>query len=244
MTKHFRQFLAVAVLPVFLAGCTPAKSEAPQYVLAFSWQPAFCETRPQKPECRSQHDQRFDASSFSLHGLWPQPRSQAYCGVTPEEVERDKKGRWRQLQPLELTKESRKKLEQIMPGTQSYLHRHEWVKHGTCHGGSAQEYFDQSLTLMRALNGSQLRALFAANIGKELSGEEIRGVFDADFGSGAGDRLRIACKRDGDRRLIVELTLGLTGVIEAEPDMEQLISAANPTDPGCPSGMVDPVGLQ
>lgn len=241
--RYWQTAVSIALLFSFVA-CTPTEGEAPDYVLAFSWQPAFCETRPRKKECRTQHADRFDAVHFSLHGLWPQPRSQVYCEVPKSEIDLDKQGKWRQLQPLELTQESRNELERVMPGSQSFLHRHEWLKHGTCHGGSAQDYFDQSLSLMRKLNGSRLRELFAANIGEELSGEEIREALDADFGSGAGERLRIACKRDGDRRLIVELTLGLTGVINDEPGMKQLIASAKPTDPGCPGGIVDPTGFQ
>ena len=57
----------------------PAPSEAPapaakpkpidlSYVLALSWQPAFCETNQKRPECRWQTGQRHDASYLSLHG--------------------------------------------------------------------------------------------------------------------------------------------------------------------------------
>ena len=44
------------------------------YVLALSWQPAFCEGRPDKSECRTQTQNRFDANNFVLHGLWPNQR--------------------------------------------------------------------------------------------------------------------------------------------------------------------------
>lgn len=36
---------------------------------------------PKKPECRWQTSQRPDANYLSLHGLWPQPSSLAYCNV-------------------------------------------------------------------------------------------------------------------------------------------------------------------
>ena len=51
------------------------------YLLALSWQPSFCETKPSKPECESQTPQRFDATNLVLHGLWPQPRANVYCNV-------------------------------------------------------------------------------------------------------------------------------------------------------------------
>ena len=67
----------------------PAEDEEPQSVqskpalcLAIGWQAAFCETRPSKRECaNARPNDRFDATHFTLHGLWPQPRRRAYCGV-------------------------------------------------------------------------------------------------------------------------------------------------------------------
>jgi ribonuclease T2 len=97
---------------------------------------------------------------------------------------------------------------------------------------------------MDKLNGSDVRKLFASRIGDELSGDQIRAAFDRSFGPGAGNRVRIACKNDQGRRLIVELTIGLSGTVSPDSNMPDLIAASSPTDPGCPSGVVDPVGLQ
>jgi len=72
---------AVAVAAALLAGAfgyQQLSASPAEYVLAVSWQPAFCETRPRLPECRSQTADRFDATNFTLHGLWPRPRSRAY----------------------------------------------------------------------------------------------------------------------------------------------------------------------
>src|SRR5690606_38044706 len=66
------------------------------YLLAASWQPGFCETQPDRTECRNQHAGRFDARNFALHGLWPQPRSREYCGVSRRDIERDQTS-WRLL---------------------------------------------------------------------------------------------------------------------------------------------------
>ncbi len=216
-----------------------------EYVLAVSWQPAFCETRPGKPECRSQTAGRFDAANFTLHGLWPQPRSKAYCNVDSRQVRLDKNGDWQRLDPLDLSAETRTRLNRVMPGTQSGLQRHEWIKHGTCYDGvSAEEYFVDSLLLMAQLNGSAVRDLFAENIGRRISRDAIREAFDAAFGAAASDRIRTACKNDGGRQLITEITIGLSGSIEENSMMGDLILAAPQTDPGCPGGIVDAVGLQ
>ena len=240
-------FLRLFLLAASLALCLPlpAASAEPNFVLAISWQPAFCETASKKPECSSQNEERVDTRQFSLHGLWPQPVGRAYCGVAQEEIDKDKSGKWRSVTMTRLPKELWDRLRVAMPGTKSGLQRHEWIKHGTCIPGSDPErYYSESLSLLDMVNASKVAQLFAGNIGGQLSGEEIRAAFDESFGEGAGKRVRIACKQDGERRLIYELTIGLSGEIGASPDLPALIAAASPTDPGCPGGFVDPVGLQ
>jgi ribonuclease T2 len=222
----------------------PKKGGRADHVLAFSWQPAFCETQERKPECVSQTGDRFDATNFSLHGLWPQPRRREYCGLDDAVIALDKQD-WNALPPVEISDATRAELEKVMPGVQSALDRHEWVKHGTCYkGGGAQAYYDHSLALMRAINASPVRELFAANVGKRLRNADIRAAFDKAFGEGAGERVRVACAEDGERRIIVEITIGLSGEIGDAPDLARLMAAAPPTGKGCPAGIVDPVGLQ
>ena len=97
---------------------------------------------------------------------------------------------------------------------------------------------------MEAINASAVRDLFASNIGRRLTNRQIRSVFDEAFGHGAGLRVRVSCKRDGRRDLIVEITLGLSGIVGDKPDIGKLIAASSPTKPGCPAGIVDPAGFQ
>jgi len=215
-----------------------------QYILAVSWQPAFCETRPDKPECESQTEDRFDASHFTLHGLWPQPRNNAYCNVSAADRSADEASRWTDLPEVELSAALRADLDEVMPGTQSSLERHEWTKHGTCYGTNAEEYFADSLVLMETLNTSAVADLFADNVGNTITLDAIRAAFDDAFGPGAGERIRVACSNDGNRRLIGEITIGLTGDISALEDLPTLLAAARSTDGGCTDGVVDPVGQQ
>lgn len=213
-------------------------------VLAVSWQPAFCETRPSKPECESQTGTRFDATHFTLHGLWPQPRDNVYCGVSPVVEDLSSDGKWEMLPPLALDETLRRELDTVMPGTASFLHRHEWTKHGTCYGEAPDAYFRDSLALMRALNASPVRDLFADAIGRDLRTAAIRAAFDGAFGAGAGRRVSVSCKTDGGRRLIVELRLALSGRPGEAAGLGDLIAAASETGRGCGGGLVDPVGLQ
>ncbi len=210
-------------------------------ILAASWEPAFCEGARNKPECTSMGKSRFDASNFSLHGLWPRDE---YCDVPSTIEQPDRDGRWQQLPPVNLPTELQNTLDQVMPGTRSQLERHEWIKHGTCYGTDEASYYAAATALLAQLNASRVRDLFAQNIGKELTQAEIRTAFDDSFGSGAGQRVRIACDDDGNRRIISEITIGLFGAVNDKTRMSDLIRVARPTDGGCERGIVDPVGLQ
>ncbi len=241
--------LRLGALILFASASLPAAAKDLQIhtgpmVLAMSWQPAFCERAKRRPECRTQKNGRYDTSHFSLHGLWPQPGNRIYCAVDDRLIKTDKRRRWRNLPPLGLSQEMRKALWRIMPGSRSFLHRHEWIKHGTCYSRTAERYYRDSVSLMDAINRSEVRDLFARNIGRRLTNRQIRTAFDKAFGRGAGKRVRVSCKRDGRRELIVEITLGLSGEIGENPDISELISASPQTKPGCPAGIVDPAGFQ
>ncbi len=220
---------------------TGSKASDQFLILAASWQPAFCEGASGKPECRQQSRTRFDASHFSLHGLWP---TDEYCDVSSGLEQRDRDGRWSALPPVELPTALQKVLDEAMPGTRSQLERHEWIKHGTCFGADEISYYGTATLLLAALNASKVRDLFADNIGKTLTRDQIREAFDDSFGTGAGQRVRIACDDDGKRRIISEITIGMWGTPGDTPNLAKLIRAARPTDGGCIGGIVDQVGLQ
>ena len=244
--KHFLSMslialgvIAAAVLtgqPAFAAGKGKTTS-----LLAVSWQPAFCETRPNKPECKSQTADRYDASHFTLHGLWPMRKN--YCGVAQGDIDADKKSRWTELPEVKLSDATRKALDRVMPGTQSSLERHEWIKHGTCAGLAQDDYFAQAVSLIETLNASPVNALFAGKVGQPVTQAEVQSAFDTGFGSGAGQRVKMRCVQDGDRRIVTELTIGL-GDGDPKAPLKDLIQAAGQTKFDCEQGIVDPVGSQ
>ena len=221
------------------------KGESDSYILALSWQPAFCELKPNKPECRSQHERRHDANNFSLHGLWPQPRSNIYCNVPRSLVELDKRGRWGDLPKLAIEDSFRKELAQLMPGYRSNLHRHEWVKHGTCMTEDPQRYYETSMDALNFINTTDLRDLFAKNIGREITATQITDAMERSFGKGAGSRITISCKRDGKRTLINEVRISYGSLLSHSSSSLQEMNRLAPKVPiGCKRGIVDPVGLQ
>ncbi|HTO31815.1 MAG TPA: ribonuclease [Pararhizobium sp.] len=213
-----------------------------QYILAVSWQPGFCETRPKRKECAGQTAERFDATHFSLHGLWPVKKS--YCGVAADIRARDKKGSWLDLPQLAMAEDTAARLLVAMPGTQSGLDRHQWLRSGTCQGGTAQDYFALQLKFLDEFNGSAVRTLFAGRIGEEVTESEIKQAFDTSFGAGAGERVRMRCQKAGSRSLITGLTIGLSGDVSGGPGLSQLILAAGKTDFKCDRGTVDAAGIQ
>jgi ribonuclease T2 len=215
----------------------PLKDKSAFYVLALSWQPAFCESRPDKVECKSQTADRYDASHLALHGLWPQPRRNVFCGIDKATIALDDNGEWDRLPAPQLTAETKLALNKVMPGTQSLLERHEWIKHGTCYG-DAETYYKDSVRVTNDVNNSVVQDFFAANIGKKIQTADLRAKFDEAFGKGAGERVRVSCSKDG---LISELTIGLKGNISSGTSIADLMAASASTDAGCPAGIVDAV---
>jgi len=211
------------------------------FVLALSWEPAFCETRPTVPECRTQTTERVDARQFSLHGLWPEG---AYCGVDETTRAADESHHWGDLPEVELPIAQQARLDAAMPGTQSGLERHEWIKHGTCSGTDQIGYYAASLALTDAVNATGLPELFTENMGNSLNIGRIANAFDTAFGAGTGKRVTLECVSDGSRRLISGIRIALEGAIGANPDLGALAAAADVPSGGCKGGVVDPAGLQ
>jgi ribonuclease T2 len=210
------------------------------YLLAISWQPAFCQIHQQKSECITQTKARFDANHFTLHGLWPQPRNNVYCDIDTKEKILDKKGHWHQLPSLNLSDELHKNLSVVMPGVTSHLHRHEWIKHGTCYSDSPENYYKHSLALMTQINTSPVRDFIAENIGKKVTSAKIREKFDESFGKGAGSKVNVKCNREG---MISELWINLQGQITKQTPLSQLIKKAKSVRLSCKGGLIDPVGF-
>lgn len=217
----------------------PDQPEAADYVLAISWQPAFCQTHQSKSECRTQTSGRYDADHFTLHGLWPQPRDNTYCNVSSVEKSLDGRGAWDQLAAPDLSGETYAALLVVMPGAASYLHRHEWTKHGTCYGSSAEIYYRHAMALIDQINDSALRELFAENIGKTVTAETIRATFDEAFGAGSGRKIGISCSAG----MITELRINFEGIITDRVPVNNLLKNADDAGAGCAEGVVDAVGF-
>jgi ribonuclease T2 len=247
MQPWIRVLLAALFLPILAISASAedaGKHGRTSYILAASWEPAFCATNQKKAECRGEKPNGFDATNFSLHGLWPM--RQEYCDVADDLQQADRHSDWGSLPEVPLSSKTRSLLSKAMPGTQSGLERHEWIKHGSCTKLSADDYFAGAAGLIEELNASAVRDLFARNVGKTLDAETIKAAFDKSFGEGASERVKMSCRRVGDVRVISELTIGLSeDAIEPDPSgprLEALIQNAGSTKFGCDEGVVQAVG--
>jgi ribonuclease T2 len=192
------------------------------HVLAMGWEPAFCEQHVDKSECRELTPSSFAATHLSLHGLWPQPRGRQYCNVAPDVRNIDQHHDWSDLPEPEISPDTLKQLAAVMPGVQSKLQRHEWIVHGTCFGGNADDYFARAAGLAEAVNASTVSQLFADSVGKSLSADAIRAAFDDAFGVGAGARVTFSCHGQGDNRKITELIINLAGDVRGSAGLGDL----------------------
>ncbi len=199
-------------------------------LLVLSWHNTFCQTHPRKQECRT--DRQSDPGHLVLHGLWPQPRSNAYCNVPKKIVAADKHHQWRRLPGIDTELETLALMDRYMPGYLSYLHKHEWTKHGTCYGTDPDTYFHDGLSLAKEVDESAVGQLLKNNIGKRITLGILRHAFDRAFGRGAGQKVEMKC----DRGLLSELWINLRGHGDR---IKPLIAAGAKRKSRCRSAIVD-----
>ncbi|BCV68477.1 ribonuclease T(2) [Shewanella carassii] len=200
------------------------------HLLALSWQNAFCESKgSSKPECRSQSTDRFDASHFSLHGLWPNKRScginYGYCGKV-----KHKPDNFCAYPAIELSEAVSERLAQMMPSHAygSCLERHEWWKHGSCRDENAEAYFSLALRLTTEVNqAAPLLNLLQQNIGAKIATASFRQAFQQSFGTSSEHKLSLKCHRG----MLTEIQLSLPEKID-DSDLKTLLQQAPRIAPG------------
>lgn len=203
-------------LPLALQADTISKKagQFDYYTLALSWQAAFCESKPRKPECQSQNDKQFSAYHFVLHGLWPNVKGDkhhqyGYCDVPKHIVKKDKNRRWCNTPRLNLSDEERERLSKFMPGSVSCLQRHEWYKHGSCSGLSENDYFALSNRLVKMFSETRFSQYVKDNVGKYVKRNSLLKMFDKEFGKGSRAYLALRCKKVRGTSLLTEIQIHL-----------------------------------
>lgn len=192
-----------------LARCLPLlillvafPARAMDWVLALSWQPAWCETQSgdkrARPECFRDYA---GPEGLTLHGLWPQGKGKEDCGPVSS-----KAGRCA-LPAVPLSRTAVEALAEVMPGALSRLDRHEWAKHGTCSGMSPETYFRTAGDMVRQARKSALGRLLGERAGGKARRSELCAAFMQDFGEGRKGALNFELQRG----LLTEIRIRLRG---------------------------------
>ncbi|MFZ2725448.1 MAG: hypothetical protein WAX77_04275 [Methylococcaceae bacterium] len=217
-------------------------NQADSYVLAVSWQPAFCESKSDKPECKINDPKVYQASHFTLHGLWPNKTECAtnygFCGE-----QKTQPASFCDYPAVSLSKPVEEKLAVVMPSVAvgSCLERHEWYKHGTCQKESADAYYAQAVAFAQQFNDSGISQFMADNIGKQVSLKSFLAVLNNSLGAGASNHAKLGCKNG----MLVDIYLNLPAQLPANAHLKNLLPNAPKAvfDKSCNKGFrIDAIG--
>jgi ribonuclease T2 len=215
---------------------------ADSYVFALSWQPAFCESHRDKPECSVSDPSAFQAGNFTLHGLWPNKKScgtnYGFCGKYKKEV-----SPFCNYDPVPMQAATLQELGEVMPSAAhgSCLQRHEWFKHGTCQKQwDADGYYHTAIHLVKEFNRGGMAAFMQANIGKTVTAQSFFDAMDKAFSDESHLRLQISCS--GGK--LVDVYISLPVQLPAETSLKELIRQGEPNFKNTcgPSFEVDAIG--
>lgn len=224
------------------SGACNTAGQGDSYVFAVSWQPAFCESHTDKPECSVTDPQSYQAKNFTLHGLWPNKDScgtkYGFCGKYSEEQRPFCK-----FDPVPMQPSTLEALGVVMPSAAygSCLQRHEWYKHGTCQTEwDADGYFNTAMRLLKEFNDGGLSSFMDENIGNTVSTDAFFDVVDQAFGTDAHKRLQISCQRG----LLVDVLINLPATLPESSSLGDLIQQAdqNFANKCGDSFRIDPIG--
>lgn len=199
---------------------------ADSYVLALSWQPAFCETRPDKPECRIDDPSAYQAGNFSLHGLWP---NRAQCGIDygfcgPVSEREDD---FCDYPRVELGAPALTALAEVMPSVpaRSCLERHQWHKHGSCQTRwSDDEYYQIAADLTRQFNAAGMGRYMAERAGRRIPVQVFLDQLESALGPDTQERVQLDCARG----MLVEVRISLPADLAQGEPLADLVGRARP----------------
>jgi ribonuclease T2 len=239
-----RPVLFTAVLSIFLfvpsahAQQGPAAGAFQSYVFVLEWLPEFCAKVRGSAECAGLNAGSFAADHLVLHGLWPNQDGDAshaygYCGDAASQKPLDNNKTWCRLPLPPLSAQTRANLDRYMPGTVSCLDHHEWTRHGTCSGLSADAYFSAEASLASAVDGSALGLFLTRNAGGAVERADVLAQFDAAYGPGTSAAVTLHCADANGESILNEIHVTLQPTLlpaDRLSDMLGTPSASDATD--------------
>jgi ribonuclease T2 len=164
--------------------------------------------------------------------------------VPQDQIRLDQAGHWCELPALWLSTDLAQKLTELMPGSQSRLQNHEWYKHGTCAGISAEAYYDLSSRLVQSFAQTEFNRYIAANVGQTVDRRAVLDQFAAEFGPGTEAYLSLRCERMAGLEILTEIQITLKPDLSSLTDWPDLFPPNPPRISGsCPRTFhIDAVG--
>lgn len=153
---------------------TPSSEGFKYWVYAVTWQPSFCELKPETTGCDK------PPQKFLTHGLWPYNdsmgqktnRHPASCNTAPScqsttacDISDDK------LEQIANTPA----IAQLVTVAPQGMFRYEWKKHGTCSGQTESDYFNEIVRLRKSV--MYLEPMFNKWIGSSVAFAQLRNAF-------------------------------------------------------------------
>jgi ribonuclease T2 len=147
------------------------------YILSLSWSPSFCATpagRSEPLQCAGERP-----FSFIVHGLWPQ-----YERGYPQNCPSDG--------PADAPASVERAMLDLMPSPD--LIQHEWDRHGVCHGGPPEAYFQETRRLRERVRiPAEFERLSAP---REVTAQEVEAAFVSANRGLTPDAMVVTCNRD------------------------------------------------
>jgi ribonuclease T2 len=204
--------------------CNLRPGMADSYVLALSWQPAFCQAyghEKAKPECLQLRSNSFQASHLVLHGLWP---SQRNCGQQYSYCHGSMRHRNCDYPALSLSATVASNLKEMMPSYAhgSCLERYEWNKHGSCQSLSADDYYSLAIRLNKEANQTALGQFLHEHLGYTVQRGQLREMIRRSFGPNTTRKVYLGCKKG----MLVDIYIQLPALIPANESLQALVQKA------------------
>ncbi len=202
-------------------------------LLVVTWGPSLCTVDRSNAGCRSGHVGKL-GPTLILHGLWPQPSTEQFCGLPNGQREGSPPS-------LNLPLAVQTDLQSVMSDV-AIMAPHEWNAHGTCSGLAPPEYFSIAATLAEQASAA-LDPVFQ-NGGGRVSLDAVRDRMDAEFGPGAGKRATLTCRNvEGAGMVAYEVQLSLPPVVDlksaqAPVSLKDVITKGPTLSAGCRRGAV------